>query len=545
MISNSLLTEKPEFNALLKEKSRLKSLSIANIFAEEPTRAYDLAIAGAGIELDYSRHAIDKKGLTALFQIIDATESQKFANELFDGLDVNFTEKQPALHSLFRTGSKGKNKRRYAEVSQIKNQMRHLVENIISGRDKGFTGRPFTDIVNIGIGGSYLGPKLVFEALRNFRNHLDCHFVSNLDPDDLSATLAKLSPESTLFVVCSKSFTTEETLTNAENAKNWLMEAGAKNLENNFIAVTEDLEKAKAFCIPAKNCLSIPKWVGGRYSIWTSVGLTCALGVGWKSFSELLSGAEAMDLHFKSAAPDKNLPIIMSLLELWYRNCWNTQVHAIIPYSHDLRNLTTYLQQLIMESNGKSTLASGELSTMDTASVVWGTDGINGQHSFYQFLHQGTVLCPIDFILPLSTISGRAAEHAKMVAHCLAQARTLMIGRSTEEAYNSLVKKGLSVKEARILAEHLKMPGNRPSSVVSFESLNPTTLGSLLALYEHKTYFSARIWGINPFDQWGVELGKTISANIQSIMLRDKETHKLDPATYRLISKWRNTKLTD
>ena len=542
MTSDWSLTDKPEFQALLKEKDRLKNQSIVKLFSEQPNRANELSIAQAGIELDYSRNAIDTQGFDALFKIIDRSESHRFANELLDGLEVNFTEKRAAIHSLFRNRNSQK---KHSVVSEIQQKMAHLVEDIVNGNKKGFTGKAFTDVVNLGIGGSYLGPKLVFESLSNYRNHLDCHFVSNLDPEDLKTTLLPLQPETTLFVVCSKSFKTEETLINAQNAKNWLMKAGAKDLEDNFIAITENTKAAQDFNIPTGNCLLLPKEVGGRYSIWTSAGLTCALGIGWKTFLEFLSGAEAMDSHFKSATPRKNLPVIMSLLEFWYRNCWNTQVHAIIPYSHNLRSLPIHLQQLVMESNGKNALASGEFLGQDTASVIWGTDGINGQHSFYQFLHQGTVLCPIDFILPLSTISGDSDQHSKMVSHCLAQARALMIGRSTHESYNYLLKQGLPEKYSRDLAPHLRMPGNRPSNIISFESLNPTILGSLLALYEHKTYFSARLWGINPFDQWGVELGKTISQNIQAVMFKGEDANQLDPATYRLISKWKKTTLGD
>ena len=542
MTSNWSLIDKPEFQALLKEKDRLKNQSIVKLFSEQPNRANDFTITQADIELDYSRHAIDTQGFDALFKIIDPSDSLRFANELLDGLNVNFTERQPALHSLFRNKN---SKKKHIIVSEIQQKMAHLVEEIVNGNKKGFTGKAFTDVVNLGIGGSYLGPKLVFESLSNYRNHLHCHFVSNLDPEDLRTTLLTLQPETTLFVVCSKSFKTEETLINAQNAKNWLMKAGAKDLENNFIAITENTKAAQDFSIPAENCLLLPKEVVGRYSIWTSAGLTCALGIGWKSFNEFLSGAEAMDTHFKSASPSENLPVIMSLLEFWYRNCWNTQVHAIIPYSHNLRSLPSHLQQLVMESNGKNALASGEFLEADTASVVWGTDGINGQHSFYQFLHQGTVLCPIDFILPLSPISGDSNQHSKMVSHCLAQARALMIGRSTDESYNYLVKKGPPEKYSQDLAPHLRMPGNRPSSIISFESLNPTILGSLLALYEHKTYFSARLWGINPFDQWGVELGKTISKNIQTVMFENEDCNELDPATHRLISKWKKTTLAD
>ena len=542
MTSEPALTDKPEFQALLKEKDRLKNQSIVKLFSEQPNRANELTVAQANIELDYSRHAIDSQGFDALFKIIDPSESHRFATELLDGLKVNFTEKQSALHSLFRNKN---SKKTHSIVSEIQKKMAHLVEDIVNGHKKGFTGKAFTDVVNLGIGGSYLGPKLVFESLSNYRNHLDCHFVSNLDPEDLKTTLLTLQPETTLFVVCSKSFKTEETLINARNARNWLMKAGAKDLENNFIAITENTKAAQDFNIPAGNCLLLPKEVAGRYSIWTSAGLTCALGIGWKSFSEFLSGAEAMDSHFKSAAPSRNLPVIMSLLEFWYRNCWNTQVHAILPYSHNLRSLPIHLQQLVMESNGKNALASGEFLEQLTASVIWGTDGINGQHSFYQFLHQGTLLCPIDFILPLSTISRDSDQHSKMVSHCLAQARALMIGRSTHESYNYLLKKGLPEKDSRDLAPHLRMPGNRPSNIISFESLNPTSLGSLLALYEHKTYFSARLWGINPFDQWGVELGKTISENIQAVMFKGEDANQLDPATYRLISKWKKTTLGD
>ncbi len=398
-----------------------------------------------------------------------------------------------------------------------------------------------TDVVNIGIGGSDLGPRLVTDALRPFQGDVACHYVANVDPADLQDTLLDLNPQTTLFIICSKSFRTEETLTNALLAREWMRNAGASDadLDKHFLAITSNLEAAAEFGIPAENCLPIWDWVGGRYSVWSAIGLSCAIAVGWENFAAFLDGAAAMDLHAAEAPLAQNMPVILSLLEVWYVNFFSAQSHVVLPYDNSLQRLPDFLQQLTMESNGKRVSKAGLSLDYATAPVLWGSAGTMGQHSFHQLLHQGTQLCPADFIIPLTTHTGMSEQHGRLVANGLAQSRAMMVGRSESEAFASLLARGVDETRARELAPHLAMPGNRPNSVITLEALTPATLGALLALYEHRTYCSGVLWGINSFDQWGVELGKEIGGQIFGVMSGEPSETAMDPATERLIAQWR------
>jgi glucose-6-phosphate isomerase len=460
---------------------------------------------------------------------------------LFDGEHINNTEDRPALHTLLRASSSHGQDEKFEQVVAARALMKQWADRLNSGSQKGYSGATITDVVNIGIGGSDLGPRLVTEALKPYQGNISCHYVANVDPADLQDTLLDLDPESTLFIVCSKSFRTEETLTNSLAARDWLLNAGASesDLDRHFVAVTSNLQAAADFGIPAANCLPMWDWVGGRYSVWSAIGLSCAIAIGWERFEEFLAGAEAMDEHFHASALQESMPLLLSLLELWYSNFIGTGNHVVLPYDNSLQRLPDFLQQLTMESNGKRVSAQGQALAYTTGPVLWGSAGTMGQHSFHQLLHQGTQLCPADFILPLKTHTGMAEQHRRLVANCLAQSRTLMVGRSPEDARASLLERGLTGQEADRLAPHLAMPGNRPSSVITMESVNPGSLGALLALYEHRTFCSARLWGINPFDQWGVELGKEIGTEILARLSGESGAGPMDPATERLMREWR------
>jgi glucose-6-phosphate isomerase len=461
---------------------------------------------------------------------------------LLRGQHINNTEDRPALHTLLRASRGDGLEDKFEQVQAARALMQLWSERINSGAWKGFSGEAITDVVNIGIGGSDLGPRLVTEALRPFQGNIACHYVANVDPADLQDCLLQLDPESTLFIVCSKSFRTEETLTNSLAARDWLLTAGATDagLAKHFIAVTSNLQAADEFGIPAKNCLPMWDWVGGRYSVWSAIGISCAIAIGWERFVQFLAGAEAMDEHFRDSDPAENMPLLMGLLEVWYSNFMGAGNQVVLPYDNSLQKLPAFLQQLTMESNGKRVSDDGTPLPYTTGTVLWGSAGTMGQHSFHQLLHQGTVMCPADFVLPLTTHTGMHEQHRQLVANCLAQSRTLMVGRSVEAAHSVLLERGRSEQDANRLAPHMAMPGSRPNSVITMASVNPGTLGALLALYEHRTFCSARLWGINPFDQWGVELGKEIGVEILGRMSGEGEGHEMDASTERLMSEWRD-----
>jgi glucose-6-phosphate isomerase len=518
----------------------LRGASIEQLFADDPGRAGEFTLEAAGLQLDYSKHLLDREAQAALVALADEAGLGERIPALLDGADINNTENRPALHSLLRASSGGELADKFEEVVAARARMRDYAERLNRGELQGYSGETITDVVNIGIGGSDLGPRLVTEALRPYHGSVNCHYVANVDPADLQDTLQALDPRSTLFIVCSKSFRTEETLTNSLAARDWMLEAGATeaDLALHFLAITTNLESATDFGIAAENCLPMWDWVGGRYSVWSAVGLSCAIAVGWERFEQFLTGAEAMDRHFREAPLGANMPVLLSLLEVWYGNFLGAGNHVVLPYDNSLQRLPDFLQQLTMESNGKRVSEDGQALGYSTGPVLWGSAGTMGQHSFHQLLHQGTLLCPADFILPLTSHTGITGSHRRLVANCLAQSRTLMVGRSREAAREALLARGLPEGEAERLAPHLAMPGNRPSSVITMQALTPATLGALLALYEHRTFCSGQLWGINPFDQWGVELGKEIGAEILGRLSGDVGEGKMDPATERLMGVW-------
>ncbi len=535
------LTDLATFGELQAHARTLKSTSIESLFAQAPERAGRYAAEAAGLRLDYSKHLLDEKGRDILLRLAAEADLPGRAAALLAGEKLNHTEDRPALHSLLRASRAPGLESPLAAVAETRGRMQQWADTLNRGDLRGFTGEPITDVVNIGIGGSDLGPRLVTGALRAFHGPVACHYVANVDPADLQDVLLELEPATTLFIICSKSFRTEETLTNGLTARNWLLHAGAGSgdLDRHFLAITTNLEAAAEFGIPAAQCLPLWDWVGGRYSVWSAVGLSCAVALGWEHFTDFLAGAEAMDTHFASAPVADNLPMLMSLLEIWCCNGLGAGNHVVLPYDQGLARLPDFLQQLTMESNGKRISAAGDPLAYDTAPILWGSAGTMGQHSFHQLLHQGTRLCPADIILPLSTHTGMPEQHARLVANALAQSRALLVGRSMKAARESLLQRGMDDAEADRLAPHLAMPGNRPHSVLSFEAVTPYSLGAVLALYEHRTFCSGQLWGINSFDQWGVELGKEIGASIFSCMAGKSNDDDLDPATKQLLAAWR------
>jgi len=543
MANSQPLEQRKTTAHMLTQAQRLQNANINALLNDDPTRVERYCASAAGLELDYSKHLIDDTALKTLIDLAEEVALPERIAALLRGEPLNNTEARPALHTLLRASSDMGQADRFASVVATRERMRDIAENVRSAQHKGFSGKSITDVVNIGIGGSDLGPRLVTEALTPFHGALQCHYVANVDPADIEQVLSKLDPATTLFIVCSKSFRTEETLANSLTARQWMLANGAKetDLEKHFLAVTTNLEAAAEFGIATENCLPIWDWVGGRYSVWSAVGLSCAITIGWDNFNALLAGAAAMDEHFLTQPLASNLPVLLSLLEVWYVNGMGAANHAVLPYDHHLRHLPDFLQQLTMESNGKCVSVEGEALNTSSGAVMWGSAGTMGQHSFHQLLHQGTLLCPVDFVLPLRSHAHNEDQHQRLVANCLAQSRALMVGRSRAESKASLLTRGMDEQHAETLAPHLVMPGNRPNSVITMESLNPTTLGALLALYEHRTFSSSQLWGINPFDQWGVELGKEIGTEILGRM-RDENATPMDASTERLLTTYRSAR---
>jgi len=542
MAQTDLLSNRQTFQALQALAGQLSGASVEQLFAADPDRVQKYCAEAAGLHIDYSKHLLDDAALEALLALAREVDLPARAAALCRGERVNNTEHRSALHTLLRANTPNGLDSLYQEVTSTRERMRYWANRLNAGEQKGFSGQAVTDIVNIGIGGSDLGPRLVTEALRPFQSDITCHYVANVDPADLHDALANLNPHTTAFIICSKSFRTQETITNALAARDWLLHAGAskEQLACHFLAMTTNLEAAAAFGIDREHCLPLWDWVGGRYSVWSAVGLSCAIAVGWTNFEAFLDGARIMDEHFSSAPPERNLPMLLSLLELWYCNAMGAENHVVLPYDNGLQRLPDFLQQLTMESNGKRVTRSGDATTYKTGPVLWGSAGTMGQHSFHQLLHQGTRLCPVDFILPLTTHTPMKEQHSQLIANCLAQSRALMVGRTLEEAEQALKQQGLEADSAKSLAPHLAMPGNRPNSTISFDSLTPSTLGALLALYEHRTYCSGQLWGVNPFDQWGVELGKEIGAQIlDELNEKNDKDSVMDASTQALISRWR------
>ena len=546
-LSSSMdVTQLPSWQALVAHRERLAGFSMRQAFAADAQRFETFSLSGCGLFLDYSKNLINTETRELLVNLAREVGLERGIRALFDGELLNNTEQRPALHTALRRPLGDKVQVDgvdiIPEVQRVLQQMTELVGRIHDGLWRGYTEKPITDVVNIGIGGSFLGPQLVSEALLPFAQRgVRCHYLANIDGSEFHELSAKLRAETTLFIVSSKSFGTLETLKNAQAARGWYLAQGGSEAElyRHFIAVSSNREAAVGFGIREENIFPMWDWVGGRYSLWSAIGLPIALSIGMSNFKELLSGAYRMDEHFQTAPFEENMPVLLALLGVWYGNFWNAQSHAILPYDHYLRNITKHLQQLDMESNGKSVRGDGQPISTATGPVIWGGVGCNGQHAYHQLLHQGTQLIPADFIVPVSSYNPVADHHQWLYANCLSQSQALMLGKSRKEAEDELRAKGLSEEDVQRLAPHKVIPGNRPSNTLVMERVSPRRLGALIAMYEHKVFVQSVIWGNNAFDQWGVELGKDLGKGVYSRMVGSDEAPADDGSTQGLIDFFR------
>lgn len=541
------ITSQPAWQALQEQRLRMQQFSLRQAFHCDSERFSRYSINQGGLFLDYSKNLIDAESLSTLLDLAHQANLREAIEALLGGAQVNNTELRPALHTALRRpiGDEVRfgDTDVMPEVHEVINQMTAMVQKIHSGLWRGYTEKPITDVVNIGIGGSFLGPQLVSEALRPFAGYgVRCHYLANVDGSEFHELVEKLSADTTLFIVSSKSFSTLETLKNAQAARRWFLAQGGmeQDLPRHFIGVTSNRGAAVEFGIAAENIFPMWDWVGGRYSLWSAIGLPIALTIGMSNFKELLAGAWEMDQHFLNAPFEQNMPVLMGLLGVWYRDFWDAQSYAILPYDHHLRNFTQYLQQLDMESNGKSVRRDGSPTECGSGPVIWGGVGCNGQHAYHQLLHQGTTLIPADFIVPVMSFNPEDDHHQWLYANCLAQSQALMLGKTREEVEAELRSQGLSEPEVQRLAPHKVIPGNRPSNTLVLDSVSPQRLGSLIALYEHKVFVQSVIWGINPFDQWGVELGKVLGQNVYARLTGHDRSCAEDASTQGLIRYFRS-----
>ena len=501
-------------------------LHLRDEFARDPGRAQRFSLGLERIFVDFSKNLITDETLSLLLDLADQRGLDKKIGELFSGQEVNPTERRPALHTLLRAPDGIRDTHGLSDIArrvrQERDRMFGFVRKLRAGEIRGDAGKPLSRVVNIGIGGSDLGPRLLVEALSEFhQGGIDIDFVANIDPFDIERALARADPETTLFIAASKSFTTSETLVNARRARDWLRDNGCKDPGRHFLAVSGNVAAAEDFGIDQERFFRIEDWTGGRYSIWSCIGMSAAISIGEDHFRQFLAGAHALDSHFASAGFSANIPVVLGLISIWHNNFFDIGAHAVIPYDQRLERLPAYLSQLVMESSGKSVGADGAEVGAQTSQVLWGGTGSPAQHAVFQFLHQGTRSSSIDFLLPLDS-NHDGKQHELLVANCLAQGEALMQG-STDAG-----------EPCR------RFDGNRPSTTILYDRLDPYTLGMLLALYEHKTFVEAAIWGINPFDQWGVELGKTLAGRIAAELAGDEAPGSHDSSTEQLMGRYRS-----
>ncbi|KIZ49905.1 glucose-6-phosphate isomerase [Pseudomonas oryzihabitans] len=540
------VTQLASWKALQEHRKAMQNFRMRDAFAADPQRFSQFSLSSSGLFLDYSKNLITEQTRDLLVNLAREAGLEGAIRTLFDGAYVNSSEHRPALHTALRrpVGDSVRidGQDIMPEVHRVLNQMTQLVTRIHNGLWRGYTEKPITDVVNIGIGGSFLGPQLVSEALVPFTQRgVRCHYLANIDGSEFREVTSKLAADTTLFIVSSKSFGTLETLKNAQAARAWCLAQGCPEpeLHKHFIAVSSNVKVAVEFGIAEENIFPMWDWVGGRYSLWSAIGLPIALAIGMSNFKDLLAGAYAMDQHFTSAPFEENMPVLLGLLGVWYGNFWGATSHAILPYDHHLRNFVKHLQQLDMESNGKSVRQDGSPVSLETGPVIWGGVGCNGQHAYHQLLHQGTQLIPGDFIVPVVSHNPVADHQQWLYANCLSQSQALMLGKTREEAEAELREKGLGEAEIAKLAPHKVIPGNRPSNTLVLERISPRRLGALVALYEHKVFVQSVIWGINCFDQWGVELGKELGKDVYQHIIGRSEGKADDGSTQGLIDYFR------
>jgi len=536
-------TETNAWKALKDHFESIKAEKMKDWFAKDPQRAEEFSIAWKDVYVDYSKNRITAETKQLLLNLADEVKLKDAIEAQFSGEKINQTEDREVLHTALRDAKTKVSVNGESISKDVQDNLDHMQsfsKSIINGDWKGHTGKPITDVVNIGIGGSDLGPQMVVDALQFYKNHLNVHFVSNVDGDHISETLKHLNPETTLFVIVSKTFTTQETLTNANTARRWFLKNAEESaIAKHFVAVSTNATAIKDFGISEKNSFTMWNWVGGRFSLW-SVGLSISLAVGFNNFKQLLDGAKDMDSHFRNTEFSENIPVITALLTVWYNNFYGAESEAIIPYSQYLQKLAPYLQQGIMESNGKGIDRNGKQIDYETGTIIWGEPGTNSQHAFFQLIHQGTKLIPSDFIGFKTSLHGNTEHHDKLMANYFAQTEALLQGKDETTVVSELKNKGLSESEIKALTPFKIFEGNRPTTSILIDKLTPKSLGSLIAMYEHKLFVQGVIWNIFSYDQWGVELGKQLANTILEDLKADGLKHTHDASTSKLLKRYKS-----
>ena len=542
----SELTKTSVWETLEEHQLEMAYVQMRDLFAEDAQRFEKYSIRFADILFDYSKNIVTEETLTLLLQLAEEAGLQEMIAKMFSGEKINVTEDRAVLHVALRNRS---NRPIFVDgddvmpgVNAVLAKMRAFTESVRSGAWKGHSGQEITDVVNIGIGGSDLGPKMVLAALKPYSHpRITNHFVSNVDSTDIAETLKLCKPESTLFLIASKTFTTQETMANANSAKEWLLQVAGDEtaVAKHFVALSTNAKKVAAFGIDTNNMFEFWDWVGGRYSLWSAIGTSIALGIGMDNFEALLTGAHKVDEHFRTTPFAKNIPVIMALLGIWYNNFWGAQSQAILPYDQYLQYFSAYFQQGDMESNGKRVTKSGAPVDYDTGPILWGQPGTNGQHAFYQLIHQGTKLIPCDFLAHAQSHNPMGQHHPILLSNFLAQTEALMKGRTTAAARKELAAQSVTGKQLDMLAQAKTFPGNKPTNSILIKKLTPETLGMLIALYEHKIFSQGIIWDINSFDQWGVELGKVLAKAILPELENNQPVTSHDSSTNGLINTYK------
>ena len=522
----------------------MKSVQMQELFAKDNNRAEKMHLQWNDFLVDYSKNIATQETIDLLLDLAKKVDLKDAISKYFDGDLINQTENRAVLHTALRATENaavmvdGVNI--LPEVFSVKNKIKNFSNEVISGERKGFSGKQFTDIVNIGIGGSDLGPAMIVEALQFYKNHLNVHFVSNVDGDHVNEIIKKLNPETTLFVIVSKTFTTQETLSNAETIRSWFLKsAKQEDVAKHFVAVSTNIQRVTEFGINPTNVFPMWDWVGGRFSLWSAVGLSVSLAVGFDNFDKLLKGANQMDEHFKNESFDKNIPVMLALLSIWYNNFFGAESEALIPYTQYLQKLAPYLQQGIMESNGKSIGRDGKPVNYQTGTIIWGEPGTNSQHAFFQLIHQGTKLIPTDFIGFKEALYGNKDHHDKLMSNFFAQTEALLMGKTEAQVKAEFEKQGISGEKADFLLPFKVFSGNKPTNTLLINKLTPESLGALVALYEHKIFVQGVIWNIFSYDQWGVELGKQLANTILDEIVT-KKVQQHDSSTAFLLKNYLN-----
>lgn len=539
-------TQTKSWKALEEHFKTIKDVEMSTLFSKDEDRAQKFTIRWEDFYVDYSKNRITEETMQLLLNLADELKLKEAIAAYFSGEPINHTENRAVLHTALRADASDsvfvKGKDVIPEINQVKEKIKSFTQRIVSGEQKGFSGKEFTDVVNIGVGGSDLGPAMVTDALRFYKNHLNAHFISNIDGDHINETLAQLNPETTLFVIVSKTFSTQETLANANTVREWFLKSGSqKDIEKHFVAVSSNVKKVKAFGILEDNIFAMWNWVGGRFSLWSAVGLTISLSLGFSNFENLLKGANKMDTHFKTEDFKTNIPVVLALLSVWYNNFFKSETEAVIAYSQYLNKLTSYLQQGVMESNGKSVDRNGLPVNYQTGTIVWGETGTNSQHAFFQLIHQGTKLIPVDFIGFAKSLHGNQAHHDKLISNYVAQTEAFLHGKKREEVKNDLVLKNNSKETVDRILPFKVFEGNKPTNSIFINKLTPESLGELLAMYEHKIFVQGIVWNIYSYDQYGVELGKQLANTILS-EIKEEKTSVHDTSTNSLLAHYKSLK---